>query len=220
MIAKPRRLREAPTKPPTPRHPRLRDAALRPAHGRNRRAVFAKARIAGRSRVRVGKRRARPRKALWRRRAHRSFATRASPTSVAANAQRRRGTAAERAQRGDFPRGRPAGSTPSRPRAADPSSRERRCTAPYRVGVSEERVCSVARRDHSLARPRERNPHERAVAALAKVKTALKVAHRMRTAPHAHRIVVLDAGRVVEKGGPPASSPRTAPSPASAASKA
>ena len=61
---------------------------------------------------------------------------------------------------------------------------------------------------------------QRAVAALAKVKTALKVAHRMRTAPHAHRIVVLDAGRVVEKGGPPASSPRTAPSPASAASKA
>ena len=61
---------------------------------------------------------------------------------------------------------------------------------------------------------------QRAIAALAKGKPVLKVAHRMRTAPHAHRIVVLDAGRVVEKGGPPASSPRTAPSPASAASKA
>lgn len=220
MIAKPRRVREAPTKPPAPRRP---VSAMPPCDLRTdatdglflpRLASLAAAACALES---DGLALAKPfgedeRTAVSLRglRLRQSRQTRS----------RRRGTAAERAQRGDFPRGRPAGSTPSWPRAADPSSRERRCTAPYRVGVSEERVRSVARRNHSLARPRERNPRERAVAALAKVKTALKVAHRMRTAPHAHRIVVLDAGRVVEKGGPPAPSPRTAPSPASAAFKA
>ena len=180
MIAKPRRLREAPTKPPAPRRP---VSAMPPCDLRTdatdglflpRLASLAAAACALES---DGLALAKP-----------FGATRASPTSVAANAQRRGGTAAERAQRGDFPRGRPAGSTPSWPRAADPSSRERRCTAPYRVGVSEERVRSVARRDHSLARPRERNPraagHRRAREGQARPHGGPSHTHRAARPPH------------------------------------
>ncbi len=43
---------------------------------------------------------------------------------------------------------------------------------------------------------------QQALSTLVKDKTVLVIAHRMRTVAGAHKIVVLDQGRVVEQGSP------------------
>lgn len=82
---------------------------------------------------------------------------------------------------------------PSWPRAADPSGRERRRTAPYPRAFPKNAPAVSLDEVAALPDPESETRVQQAIAALAKGKTALKVAHRMRTAPHDRRNAALDA---------------------------
>lgn len=220
MIAKPRRLREAPTKPPAPRRP---VSAMPPCDLRTdatdglflpRLASLAAAAYALES---DGLALAKPfgedeRTAVSLRglRLRQSRQTRREEEGL-----RQRGPSVA-TSRADAPQDRRrAGRGRQTPPAAS-------ADAPPPIAWAFLKNASAVSLDETTASldPESETRVQRAIAALAKGKPVLMVAHRIRTAPHAHRIVVLDVGRVVEKGGPPASSPRTAPSPASTAPKA